>query len=990
MSVLLELTVFCAESAVFRAVSLRTAQMAAAQIEIDMMKRLRHCFSPSTIVVFADGRIKPASDVVAGDVLLGDGGSSALVKQVQLDLPPAPLWRINTTAGAFDVTANHQLTLSCRSNPYIQLMALTARDLSLPGVGHSTHYLRVTFWLVRDGALKQQSRHIKVALIDDGSASSSSAAAAAPDSSGEEIANADLDAADEAARLQDALYETAEAVPPASSAAAAASSSASSLPASTLAKQRGQWEDALAVVLRLERDWGIAPRKDGALTDEASFERAASPACQPAAGKAKRKAMSEKTKEASVVDRFMGLYGSADLPSIKSVSATVGLSLTAGRKVAADHGLTRPHGGMVATVAAEWQTKVAAIRAKFREDNELSEDEEDGEEDVGMDVPAGLKRLAIRTNAQPTQEQARKVCALLTARNAPLTSKDSKSPCINMSYTQLKTGTTYQLNFKPRVKDGAQGVRTVGWLHDGATGPGHQASGTREQLMSFGRELLAAVKKELASAPVATRMLLKGDLFELTVDAFNEALATYSRLLLRFTSLKVKRSVAPQAVAEVVASSAAAAAGVTLSVSHVSNVANTVALAQLVSDNVHTECTLVSVAPGQYVSVAEATQLGAQVKCGYMLHNPLQIEYASYMDDKNQKATTFVHLEDVVRQLEIKSGLADAVFITELNPIASKTNEMVSTLKEYNAVCVSSMLTVLSLKLTRWVAFGRFSRHRWQKDGPTLESEEMGIQVTASGQGTEHGVKTMHLTYEVDGESCKTVIFFAPHPCIPAHLDHVAVALALAHGVHLDAIKERAAKLKESVLAPFTEKPVLLEGEHKIVNIEIVDGSKRFVVLPNVKSDHGVLTHNSNVVGIKGSIRDGNTLNIIMELVAGRSIADLLISLGQPFCEPVIVKLTRQLLLALQYCHLNRCVHRDIKGKNILLTTDGTAKLCDFGSAKVREESIDKDAVSGTYSYTPLWVAPETLSRKQYNEKVDIWARQTTNSATHRPVLLAW
>ena len=139
-----------------------------------------------------------------------------------------------------------------------------------------------------------------------------------------------------------------------------------------------------------------------------------------------------------------------------------------------------------------------------------------------------------------------------------------------------------------------------------------------------------------------------------------------------------------------------------------------------------------------------------------------------------------------------------------------------------------------------------------------------------------------------------------------------------------------------------------------------------------------------NVVGIKGSIRTGNTLNIVMELVAGRSIADLLVALGQPFCEPVIIKLTRQLLLALQYCHLNLCVHRDIKGKNILLTTKGELRLCDFGSAKIREESIDKDAVSGTYSYTPLWVAPETLNAKVYNEKVDIWAGQHhTATQTH-------
>ena len=53
-------------------------------------------------------------------------------------------------------------------------------------------------------------------------------------------------------------------------------------------------------------------------------------------------------------------------------------------------------------------------------------------------------------------------------------------------------------------------------------------------------------------------------------------------------------------------------------------------------------------------------------------------------------------------------------------------------------------------------------------------------------------------------------------------------------------------------------------------------------------------------------------------------------------------------------------------------------RLADFGSAKIREESIDKDAVSGTYSYTPLWVAPETLNARKYDEKVDIWVSAAT------------
>lgn len=43
---------------------------------------------------------------------------------------------------------------------------------------------------------------------------------------------------------------------------------------------------------------------------------------------------------------------------------------------------------------------------------------------------------------------------------------------------------------------------------------------------------------------------------------------------------------------------------------------------------------------------------------------------------------------------------------------------------------------------------------------------------------------------------------------------------------------------------------------------------------------------------------------------------------------------TQQLIRALAYCHSNNVVHRDIKGKNILVDIKGNVKLCDFGSAK--------------------------------------------------------
>lgn len=55
---------------------------------------------------------------------------------------------------------------------------------------------------------------------------------------------------------------------------------------------------------------------------------------------------------------------------------------------------------------------------------------------------------------------------------------------------------------------------------------------------------------------------------------------------------------------------------------------------------------------------------------------------------------------------------------------------------------------------------------------------------------------------------------------------------------------------------------------------------------------------------------------------------------GQKLSEKLIAYITKQVTAALQYLHMNHIVHRDIKARNILLTSDGLVKLADFGFAR--------------------------------------------------------
>lgn len=127
-----------------------------------------------------------------------------------------------------------------------------------------------------------------------------------------------------------------------------------------------------------------------------------------------------------------------------------------------------------------------------------------------------------------------------------------------------------------------------------------------------------------------------------------------------------------------------------------------------------------------------------------------------------------------------------------------------------------------------------------------------------------------------------------------------------------------------------------------------------------------------NIVSLLGTQRTEYKLNILMEYVPGNSLDKVLGNFGS-LDEAVTRSYTKQLLDALDYCHLNNVVHRDIKGKNILIDTKGTLKLADFGSAKRFSNGLSNDAPSLSYNYTPLWTAPEVLVGN-YNSKVDIWS----------------
>src|SRR5438552_1715991 len=113
-----------------------------------------------------------------------------------------------------------------------------------------------------------------------------------------------------------------------------------------------------------------------------------------------------------------------------------------------------------------------------------------------------------------------------------------------------------------------------------------------------------------------------------------------------------------------------------------------------------------------------------------------------------------------------------------------------------------------------------------------------------------------------------------------------------------------------------------------------------------------------NVVATFDTGLDGGVAYIVMELVAGRTLREVLRDEG-PLPMVKAVAMAAAVADALHYAHQAGFVHRDVKPGNILIGYDGRVKVADFGIAKA---ATDRDLTqSGAILGTAKYLAPEQV-----------------------------
>ena len=128
--------------------------------------------------------------------------------------------------------------------------------------------------------------------------------------------------------------------------------------------------------------------------------------------------------------------------------------------------------------------------------------------------------------------------------------------------------------------------------------------------------------------------------------------------------------------------------------------------------------------------------------------------------------------------------------------------------------------------------------------------------------------------------------------------------------------------------------------------------------------------HHPNIVAIFDFGEDAGTAFIAMEHVKGRDLKSRFDG-GERIATADAIRLTAQILDALDYAHRHGVVHRDIKPANVFVLDDGTVKVADFGIAHLDSSSLTQ---AGQVMGTPSSMSPEQILGLPVDGRTDVFS----------------
>ena len=158
----------------------------------------------------------------------------------------------------------------------------------------------------------------------------------------------------------------------------------------------------------------------------------------------------------------------------------------------------------------------------------------------------------------------------------------------------------------------------------------------------------------------------------------------------------------------------------------------------------------------------------------------------------------------------------------------------------------------------------------------------------------------------------------------------------------------------------------------ELVAVKYIERGKKI----DEKVQREIINHRSlrhpNIIRFKEVLLTPTHLAIVLEYASGGELFERICTAGR-FSEDEARYFFQQLISGVSYCHSMEICHRDLKLENTLLDGNPSPrlKICDFGYSKSALLHSQPKSTVGT----PAYIAPEVLSRKEYDGKIaDVWS----------------
>ncbi|CAF0819842.1 unnamed protein product [Brachionus calyciflorus] len=155
----------------------------------------------------------------------------------------------------------------------------------------------------------------------------------------------------------------------------------------------------------------------------------------------------------------------------------------------------------------------------------------------------------------------------------------------------------------------------------------------------------------------------------------------------------------------------------------------------------------------------------------------------------------------------------------------------------------------------------------------------------------------------------------------------------------------------------------------KIFDKSVLDTDKQLRLKREIESMKHLKKH-QNIIKLYEIMETNKLICLVTEYASNGELYDYIIH-KKRLSEREAKNIFGQIISAVNFCHLNRIVHRDLKVENLLLDSNWRIKLADFGFSS----PFNPNELLDIYCGSPPYCAPELFLAKRYDgTKVDIWS----------------